>query len=330
MAHKYGHTIGLDTIHVLLQSCLENRDWDTAVWSLSLMRQEGCEPNSQTYDLILNLAITSHSPHALAAGIFYGAIDFKLRYSIRARLKEIFTFQDHDRFWNNHRPRIFNGKMAMTMKESTIFSPKAAVARAIRIIHDSTVGLVPPPLDVTLESAVRRDRKMKEGEEAGPLKIKMRSKTDPDSPVKVFRLGYRFDPFTMIDNFEVRPQRTERRTKWSKAPAPKETPPAKPLPGKAVEEAPSKDLPSTASAENDALPGIRKNRFGTLKEALDGIISEAAEADASLRPAQTVAGKEVKGQSSKVAIPGQASVKHSSKSSDGAYSGRIQAARRKG
>ena len=314
VAHKYGHTVGLDTVHIILQSCLENRDWDTAVWALRLMRQEGCEPNYRTYDLILHLAIATHSPHALAAGIFHGALDLKLSYIIRAHVKEIFALRYDDRYWNRYRPRIFTGNMADAMKESAIFSPKAAVARAIRIIHDFSAGLVPQPLDVTLASAIHHDRKMKDGDEAGPLKIEMRSKMDPDSPAKVFRLGSRFDPFTMMDGFEIRPGRAQRRATWSKvterdeAAAPEETPPAKALPAKTVEEAHSEGPPSKATADNGTPPGIRGNRFGTLKEALDGIITEAAD-KASVRPALSVRRKAVKAPAAKGATPGEASAK---------------------
>lgn len=252
-----GHSVSIDTVNLILENCVVNQDWNAAVWALHLMWRDGCDADHVTYGHIIKLAINTSSPHALAAGFFYGALDYHLRTPIRYHLKKVFFGRHSNEFWDYNQVPIFTAEIAAAMKVPDLPQSTKAHSRAISVVNAAGEGMVPTqPLAVTMASAVLRDRELKRGGKPKPLEIGMRKKTASDEadelddlderPTTIFRLDTCFDPMTMVAGWRPRPRKEKLR------PGPGTTLPLKGTTHKSPQrEAPDMD-PSNEAAMDDA------------------------------------------------------------------------------
>ncbi|GAO14296.1 hypothetical protein UVI_02033740 [Ustilaginoidea virens] len=127
-------------VHAVLDACLENRDFSTAVWVLSYMHQHSpCQPDAETYRRLTSLAIAAGCPSSLGVLFFYGALGRHLRGPVRKPLRDVLLA----RLMGRSPVHIFSSHMARLLRASKVAHETAAVAGAEWAILRTCHGYVP-------------------------------------------------------------------------------------------------------------------------------------------------------------------------------------------
>ncbi|KAJ4267750.1 hypothetical protein NW762_003865 [Fusarium torreyae] len=214
-----GRRIESKTINIFLRHAALTRDWDTALWAMSLFKNPGCEPDQETYAALMSLAIKTRSPHALGTVYFYGVLNRKLKKASRQMLNKVLIRTHNDAFWRDfqHQPGIFPKEAIPDLQKNKIPRFWAVMSRVERVILDKWAEYVPhKSLERSLELAYRsNDQPMHRQIRAGKsiqvqdLVVKLRRVDDQEGSINV-RLKGRFDPENMIENWtQPEPRRYE-------------------------------------------------------------------------------------------------------------------------
>ncbi|KAF5026317.1 hypothetical protein F66182_1581 [Fusarium sp. NRRL 66182] len=205
-----GNQIEVKTINIFLRHAALTRDWDIALWAMSLFETAGCQPDQETYTALMSLSIRTRSPHALGTVYFYGVLHRKLKKYSRQMLSKVLLRTHNDPFWRDfrHQPGIFPRQAIPELHYNKIPRFWAVMSRVERVILDKWAGYVPvKSLERSLELAYRaNDLPMHHQIRAGKpiqvhdLVIKLRRLDSKDGNVNV-RLKGRFDPGKMIKNW---------------------------------------------------------------------------------------------------------------------------------
>ncbi|KAF4977174.1 hypothetical protein FZEAL_6282 [Fusarium zealandicum] len=205
-----GHRIDLKTINIFLKHAAMARDWNTALWALSLLKDAGSEPSQETYTALMSLSIRTRAPQALGTVYFYGVLHRKLKKEARQMLSKVLLRSHHDAFWNDwqHQPGIFPKDAIADLEESKIPRLWAVMSRVERVILDRWAGYVPiKPLERSLELAyTSNDQPMHHQMRAGKhpqvqdLVVKLRRVDGQEGNINV-RLKGRFNPLYMIEDW---------------------------------------------------------------------------------------------------------------------------------
>ncbi|KAM5352545.1 hypothetical protein ACJ41O_005267 [Fusarium nematophilum] len=205
-----GHRLDLRTINIFLRHAALTRDWDTALWAMSLFRDAGCEPDQETYRALMSLAVRTRSPHALGTVYFYGVLHRKLKRASRRMLRKVLLRTHHDGFWRDFRlqPGIFPKEAIPDLEENKIPRFWAVMSRVERVILDRWAGYTPvKPLARSLELAYRsNDEPMHHQRRQGkPVKVqdlvvKLRRLDGEEGKINV-RLKGRFQPSRMVQDW---------------------------------------------------------------------------------------------------------------------------------
>ncbi|KAK5992354.1 hypothetical protein PT974_05758 [Cladobotryum mycophilum] len=206
-----GRKIDISTINLILQNCIPFSDWNTALWALSRLAEYECEPDAQTYDLIISLAIESNSPGALGVAFFYATLNRMLRMSARAKMSDIFTKRTKNPFWKVHKPKVFAVRMGKYLQYVQRVRKDHIVAGVEHAILRECEGYRPlKSLSYCLDVALRTmdgpfhqqlndPRRANEDIQVGDLAIKLRGENPDGEPVKkTIHLDGSFVPETMI------------------------------------------------------------------------------------------------------------------------------------
>ncbi|RTE79048.1 hypothetical protein BHE90_006468 [Fusarium euwallaceae] len=218
-----GRRIDLKTINIFLRHSALTRDWDTALWAMSLFKEAGCEPDQETYAALMSLSVRTRSPHALGTVYFYGVLHRKLKKVSRQMLSKILLGTHHDTFWRTweHQPGIFPKDAIPDLELNKIPRFWAVMSRVERVILDRWAGYVPiKPLVRSLGLAYRsNDQPMHHQLRAGkPIKVqdlavKLRRVDGQEGNINVRLLG-RFNPSRMIENWIQPETQKEQESTW--------------------------------------------------------------------------------------------------------------------
>ncbi|KAF9774313.1 hypothetical protein IL306_007675 [Fusarium sp. DS 682] len=209
--NESGRRVELKTINIFLSHAAQSRDWDLALWAMSLFKNAGCEPNQDTYGALISLAVRTRSSHALGTVYFYGVLHRQLKSGSRQLLSQVLLRTHNDPFWKKleHQPGIFPRQAIPDLLENRIPRLWVVVSRVERIILDKWAGYVPvKPLEYALELAYRsNDQPMYFQLRAGKpvqvqdLILKLRRADGQPGKINV-RLKGRFDPASMIEDWD--------------------------------------------------------------------------------------------------------------------------------
>lgn len=204
-----GRALDISTFHAILETCLENKDWTTALWTLSHMHDQSCEPNHRTYSLLTSLAIITGAPCTLGVIFFYGLLERKLREPSRKVMQAVLL----RRLLSKSPFRMFSRKTASLLKEKKISKEASAVAGVEWAVLSSLDGYKPvKSLGVALDTTWRtmdlpsiRKAKQRASKDNDSSKdstkhdyaIKLRDGRNQRPPVTV-HLDTAFDPDSMI------------------------------------------------------------------------------------------------------------------------------------
>ncbi|KIL96500.1 hypothetical protein FAVG1_01244 [Fusarium avenaceum] len=206
-----GHHIELRTINILLKQAAMNRDWDIALWAMSLFKNAGCEPDQETYATLILLAIKTRAPHALGTVYFYGVLHRKLKMGSRQMLSKVLLRTHGDSFWNKfqHQPGILPWQSILDLYKHKIPRVWAVMSRVERLVLDKWEGYIPiKPLERSVELAYRsNDLPMQfQVRNRKPIKVrdlavKLRRLDGEPGNINVSLKG-RFDPARMVEDWE--------------------------------------------------------------------------------------------------------------------------------
>ncbi|PNP80722.1 hypothetical protein FNYG_06321 [Fusarium nygamai] len=204
---ELGHRVELKTINIFLSYASKSRDWDTALWAMSLFKDAGCKPDQETYGALLSLAVKTRSPHALGTVYFYGVLHRQLKKGSRDLLSQVLLRKHKDPFWKKleHQPGIFPRQAIPDVLANKIPRVWVVMSRVERAILDKWAGYVPlKPLEYALGLSYRsNDQPMHSQIKAGKpiqvqdLIVKLRRADGQPGKINV-RLKGRFDPARMI------------------------------------------------------------------------------------------------------------------------------------
>ncbi|KHN96618.1 uncharacterized protein MAM_05561 [Metarhizium album ARSEF 1941] len=127
------------TSNLVIKSCISRKDWPTALWALSRMLQHGREPNTQTYNFLMSLAISSRAPFSLGVLFFYAVLDRKLRRRPRRIMQRVIL----KRLLGGFPVKIFSKKMGRLLTENRVANDRGVVAGAEWAILRSCDGYKP-------------------------------------------------------------------------------------------------------------------------------------------------------------------------------------------
>ncbi|KAK2603693.1 hypothetical protein QQS21_004167 [Conoideocrella luteorostrata] len=210
--YEDGRTLEISTIHTILETCLENKDWTTALWTLSHMHQHFCRPNHRTYSLLTSLAFITKAPSSLGVIVFYGILERKLREAARKPLQAILL----KRLLTMFPVKIFSKKMARLLKSNKIAHESAAVAGVEWAILSSCEGYKPvkslaAALDVTWRTIDQpASRVQNPADVTTPdYAVRMRD-VKGQRPQIVVHLDAAFNPDTMVRKVDSEKDKEER------------------------------------------------------------------------------------------------------------------------
>lgn len=224
-----GHPIETQAVNIFLKHAAATKDWNTALWAVSLFQPAGCQPNQDTYIFLMTLAINSRSPHALGTVYFYGVLHRKLKKVSRQMLSQVLLRHHRDPFWRRWecQPTIFPKDVIATLENHKIATPRTVMSRIERVILDKWEGYIPiKSLARSLELAYRSNDMSLHRQDKSPklssdgarqpirvkdLAIKLRRVDGEPGNINV-RLKGRFDPKSMVEGWadkEVPPTEEE-------------------------------------------------------------------------------------------------------------------------
>ncbi|KAG6008693.1 hypothetical protein E4U21_004048 [Claviceps maximensis] len=125
----------------ILENCLEKKDWNTALWTVSHMQspEHTCELDHHIYSRLISLAIITGAPSTLGVLIFYSLLARKLRQPARRPVQDILL----RRLVSKHPVKIFSAKMAWMLRNSKVSSEATALAGVEWAILNSLDGYTP-------------------------------------------------------------------------------------------------------------------------------------------------------------------------------------------
>ncbi|KAG4287657.1 hypothetical protein FPRO06_05309 [Fusarium proliferatum] len=153
-----GHRVELKTINIFLSYAAKSRDWDTALWAMSLFKVAGCEPDQETYGALLSLAVKTRCPHALGTVYFYGVLRRQLKKGSRDLLSQVLLRKHKDPFWEKleHQPGIFPRQAIPDLLANKIPRLWVVMSRVERVILDKWASYAPlKPLEYALGLSYR-------------------------------------------------------------------------------------------------------------------------------------------------------------------------------
>ncbi|KAF4996570.1 hypothetical protein FGRMN_4411 [Fusarium graminum] len=206
-----GHRIELRTINILLKQAAMNRDWDIALWAMSLFKNASVEPDQETYATLILLAIRTRSPHVLGTVYFYGVLHRKLKMGSRQMLSKVLLRTHGDSFWDDfkHQPGILPWQSIPYLYQHKIPRLWAVMSRVERLILDKWEGYIPiKPLERSVELAYRSNDmpmhfqlRSRQPIRVRDLIVKLRRLDGKSGNINVCLKG-RFDPARMIEDWE--------------------------------------------------------------------------------------------------------------------------------
>ncbi|KAF4447310.1 hypothetical protein F53441_9153 [Fusarium austroafricanum] len=209
--NQSGHRVELKTINIFLRYAAQARDWDTALWAMTLFKPAGCEPDQETYGALMSLAVRTRSSHALGTVYFYGVLHRKLNMGSRQLLSQVLLRTHNDQFWGKfeHQPGIFPRQAIPELQYHKIPRLWCVMSRVERVILDKWAGYIPlKPLEHSLELSYRsNDIPMhsqilaRKPVQVKDLIVKLRRADGQPGNINV-RLKGRFDPARMILNWD--------------------------------------------------------------------------------------------------------------------------------
>ncbi|KAG5999614.1 hypothetical protein E4U54_001754 [Claviceps lovelessii] len=140
-AHEDGTSFDMRTACLILESCIETKDWNTALWTLFHMQSHACEPTHRVYALLTSLAIVTGAPSTLGVLIFFGLLERKLRQPVRKALRAVLL----RRLLSKHPVKIFPARMAWLLRYNKVSSEADALAGVEWAILHSLDGYKPLP-----------------------------------------------------------------------------------------------------------------------------------------------------------------------------------------
>ncbi|KAL6904946.1 hypothetical protein GGI43DRAFT_421256 [Trichoderma evansii] len=213
MQSEDGRKVGVDTINLVLEKCLFYKDWDTAMWALTKLKESGNEADATTYQYIIRLTIRLQLPHALGVAVFYGALEYKLQYLTRIILRRHLADHVKDTFWLRHKPKMLSKEMGRLLQDNQTRGISRMLSRIEWAINQVCEGYKPmKPLVEMLDLAQRtkdkplllRHRYPKDFQYEGAdtpsddLAIKMVRSEMADKKAMHVHLNWHFDPKTMV------------------------------------------------------------------------------------------------------------------------------------
>ncbi|KAM0524020.1 hypothetical protein ACHAPE_001275 [Trichoderma viride] len=213
MQSEDGRKVGVDTINLVLDKCLFYKDWATAMWALTKLKESGTEADATTYQYIIRLAIRRQLPHSLGVAVFYGALEYKLQYLTRIILRRHLANHVKDTFWLQHKPKMLSKEMGRLLRNNQTRGISRMLSRVEWAINQVCEGYKPAkPLVEMLDLAQRtkdkplllRHRHPKDFQYEGAntpgddLAIKMVGSEIEGKKAMYVHLNWHFDPKTMV------------------------------------------------------------------------------------------------------------------------------------
>lgn len=208
----------LSTSNTILESCIDKKDWSTALWILSRMSQHNQDPNHRTYTLLTTLATSTRARSSLGVIFFYAILDRKLRTASRKTMQHIML--KRLLIWSP--VRIFSKKIGALLKESKIANEHSVVAGAEWAILTSCRGYKPiKSLAAALDTTWRTMDQPLSYQNIDPAHscskeiishdyaIKMRH-VSGEQPHMTVHIDAAFDPATMLRNWDPEKEATSR------------------------------------------------------------------------------------------------------------------------
>lgn len=189
-----GDTVKTKDINVILDTCVETRDWELATWALSLLDKYGCKADKRTYELLVKLAMDANRPRALGLVLFYAIAERKYSFQTRLSATEVLTGTSLNTFWWDHQPHLFSAELLARLKPARrcYTLPLEQVAETIREICD---GYVPAK---TLSSLAHSELQLDSTKDSKstPATIELHDPKDADAPRRTHTLQYAYEWFT--------------------------------------------------------------------------------------------------------------------------------------
>ena len=164
-----GRPIDTSTYNIVLGHCAARNDWDTAIWALGRI----ADPDPRTYNLLIQLCMRTRCTHTLGVVLFYAALERKLRGQTRLAMQRVLLHSG-----TSASPKIFNSKMAWSLRQHKITRDALAVAGVEWAVLNVCDGYKPlKPLAEAVDVVYRTFDT--------PMLRHMRQATDVDSSVSL-------------------------------------------------------------------------------------------------------------------------------------------------
>ncbi|KAG5971838.1 hypothetical protein E4U56_006511 [Claviceps arundinis] len=134
-----GQAFNISTPYTLLEGCIENGDWRTALWTLTFMQAHACETTDRIYSLLFSLAFLTRAPSSLGVLIFYAILERKLRQPARRPAQDVLL----RRLLHRYPVKVFSASMAELLRENKVGSVNSVVAGVEWAILKSLDGYEP-------------------------------------------------------------------------------------------------------------------------------------------------------------------------------------------
>ncbi|KAG5998752.1 hypothetical protein E4U52_005714 [Claviceps spartinae] len=134
-----GQAFNISTPYALLEGCIENGDWRTALWTLTFMQTHACETTDRIYSLLFSLAFLTRAPSSLGVIIFYAILERKLRQPVRRPAQDVLL----RKLLHRYPVKVFSASMAELLRENKVGSVNSVVAGVEWAILKSLDGYEP-------------------------------------------------------------------------------------------------------------------------------------------------------------------------------------------
>ncbi|KAG5923683.1 hypothetical protein E4U61_002802 [Claviceps capensis] len=134
-----GQPFNVSTPYALLEGCIENGDWQTALWTLTFMQTHACETTDRIYSLLFSLAFLTRAPSSLSIIIFYAILERKLRQPARRPAQDVLL----RKLLHRYPVKVFSASMAKLLRENKVGSVKLVMAGVEWAILKSLDGYEP-------------------------------------------------------------------------------------------------------------------------------------------------------------------------------------------
>ncbi|KAG6022632.1 hypothetical protein E4U40_004478 [Claviceps sp. LM458 group G5] len=134
-----GQPFNISTPYALLEGCIENGDWRTALWTLTYMQTHACETTDRIYSLLFSLAFLTRASSSLGILIFYAILERKLRQPARRSAQDVLLRE----LLHRYPVKVFSASMAELLRENKVGSVNRVVAGVEWAILKSLDGYEP-------------------------------------------------------------------------------------------------------------------------------------------------------------------------------------------